>query len=53
MNRYKKRLIQESAATHRENLRSNLKRRLEAARSQGDQHLINQLQAEASYLRLV
>jgi hypothetical protein len=36
--------------THRENLRRNLERRLQAARSRGDQHLINILEAESREL---
>ncbi|MEM1368650.1 MAG: hypothetical protein AAGG02_11655 [Cyanobacteria bacterium P01_H01_bin.15] len=53
MNKDKRQLLQKAAATHRQNLKSNLERRLEAARSRGDQKLINQLEAEAFYLRLI
>lgn len=48
------RLITVSQATeaHRETLRKNLQHRLEVARVQGDQKLIEQLQQEAAYLQL-
>lgn len=38
------------AQTHRENLQKNLQRRLEAARTRGDENLVRLLEAEASYL---
>ena len=37
---------------HKENLRVNLKRRIEAARSKGDFQLVQQLQEEADYLKI-
>lgn len=43
---------QETAAAHRENLHKLLQRRLEVARANGDEALIRQLEAEASYLHL-
>lgn len=43
--------VQEVAARHRDNLRHNLERRLEAARAQGNDDLVRQLEAEADYLR--
>ncbi len=42
--------IKQVSATHRENLRKNLQHRLEVARAKGDQQLVAQLEAEASYL---
>ncbi|WP_421658783.1 DUF4278 domain-containing protein [Leptothermofonsia sp. ETS-13] len=36
--------------THRENLRRNLERRLQAARERGDQNLVNLLEAESRQL---
>lgn len=36
--------------THRENMRRNLERRLQSARNQGDQRLINMLEAESREL---
>lgn len=38
--------------THRENLRKNLQRRLEAARASGNENLLRQLEAEANYIGL-
>lgn len=44
--------VQETAAVHRANLQKNLEHRLEVARAKGDEALIRQLEAEASYLSL-
>jgi hypothetical protein len=41
----------ELANLHRENLRSNLQRRIEAARARGDENLLRLLEAEAQYLK--
>lgn len=49
-NRNRQEAITQLSAVHRENLRKNLQRRLEAARARGDEALIRQLEAEASYL---
>ena len=38
--------------SHRESLRRSLQQRLEAARAKGNQQLIQQLEAEAKYLRI-
>jgi hypothetical protein len=43
---------QNAAAAHRDSLQKNLQHRLEIARANGDEVLIRQLEAEASYLRL-
>lgn len=43
---------QQAAETHRQSLRLNLQRRLEAARVKGDEHLVRLLEAEANYLRV-
>lgn len=43
--------MQQAAQMHRDNLRKNLERRLEAARSRGDEALVRQLEAEANYLQ--
>ncbi|MBD1909630.1 MULTISPECIES: hypothetical protein [unclassified Leptolyngbya] len=40
----------EIAQAHRENLRQNLQRRMEAAQARGDEDLLRQLQAEAQYI---
>jgi hypothetical protein len=44
--------LQQAAAAHRNNLQKNLEHRLDVARANGDETLIRQLEAEASYLRL-
>ncbi len=41
----------ELANIHRDNLRSNLQRRMEAARARGDENLVRMLEAEAQYLK--
>lgn len=43
---------QKAQSVHREALKQNLLHRLEVARSQGNEKLISQLEAEASYLNL-
>lgn len=52
MNKNRLNKLQETAAVHRANLQKNLEHRLEVARAKGDQALIRQLEAEASYLSL-
>lgn len=44
--------LQEAAAAYRASLQKNLEHRLEVARAKGDETLIRQLEAEASYLHL-
>ncbi len=39
------------AETHRDNLQKNLQRRLDAARANGDEKLVRQLEIEAQYIR--
>jgi hypothetical protein len=46
----KRAIIKQVKSAHRDNLRSNLLHRLEAARNQGNDSLIKQLEAEARYL---
>lgn len=41
----------EAAQMHRENLRKNLEQRMEAARAQGNDALVRQLEEEARYLQ--
>jgi hypothetical protein len=41
----------EVASVHRANLQKNLQRRIEAARSRGDETLLRMLEAEANYLK--
>lgn len=50
MNRNRHQSVAQTARLHRENLRRNLQRRLEAARVSGNQDLIKLLEAEANYL---
>ncbi len=50
MNRNRQQMITQAVQMHRENLRRNVQRRLEAARSTGNEALVRQLEAEASYI---
>lgn len=50
MNRNRQQTITRAVQMHRENLRKNVQRRLEVARSKGDEALVRQLEAEASYI---
>ena len=44
--------ILKATEAHRENLRKNLQRRIEVARSQGNEKLLQQLLEEATYLQV-
>jgi hypothetical protein len=48
----KAKLNANAGQAYKESLRKNLEHRLEVARSQGDQKLIEQLEKEATYLHL-
>ena len=50
MNKKRQETTTQASQTHRANMQKNLQRRLEAARANGDEELIRQLEAEASYL---
>ncbi|NJR65443.1 MAG: hypothetical protein HC772_09210 [Leptolyngbyaceae cyanobacterium CRU_2_3] len=50
MNKNRQQILTQAAQAHRETLRKNLQRRLEAARAKGDEALIRQLEAEAQYI---
>lgn len=50
MNKNRQETLTKAASAHRESLRQNLLHRLEVARSQGNDKLVNQLEAEAAYL---
>jgi hypothetical protein len=50
MNKNRQQIIMQTAEAHRETLRKNLQRRLEAARAKGDESLVRQLEAEAQYI---
>ena len=52
MNKKRQEILTQAAHSHRESLRKSLQTRLEAARAKGDERLIKQLEAEASYLHL-
>ena len=52
LNRKRQEKVTKLAETHRVNLQKNLQRRLDAARAIGDEALIRQLEAEASYIGL-
>lgn len=52
MNRNHLDKVRKAASAHRDTLQKNLEHRLEVARANGDEALIRQLEAEASYLRL-
>lgn len=51
MNRNRQQMVTKAASAHRETLQKNLQHRLEVARSQGNEQLVRQLEAEAAYLR--
>lgn len=50
MKKIRQEMITQAANNHRETLQKNLQHRLEVARSQGNEKLVNQLEAEAAYL---
>ncbi|MGK7946055.1 MAG: hypothetical protein AB4058_16460 [Microcystaceae cyanobacterium] len=50
MKKVRQDMLDQAAKTHRESLRKNLQHRIEVARSQGNDKLVSQLEAEAAYL---
>ncbi|MDJ0898675.1 MAG: hypothetical protein QNJ55_07680 [Xenococcus sp. MO_188.B8] len=52
MNQNRQEKLAKAALTYRESLRKNLEHRLEAARAQGNDKLVRQLEAEANYLHI-
>jgi hypothetical protein len=52
MNKNRQQTLTQAASAHRETLQKNLQHRLEIARSQGNEKLIRQLEAEVAYLHL-
>lgn len=52
MNKNRNIQAQQAAAAHRDSLKRSLQHRLEVARAKGDEALVRQLEAEASYLDL-
>lgn len=52
MSKKRQEILTKAASTYRESLRKNLEHRLEAARNQGNDKLVRQLEAEANYLHI-
>jgi hypothetical protein len=52
MNKQLQKQAKEAAVTHRQSLHKNLQHRIEVARANGNDALVRQLEAEASYLKL-
>ena len=52
MNNKRQEVLKQATLSHRESLRRSLQNRLEAARANKDEKLIQQLEAEAKYLHL-
>lgn len=52
MSKNRQEILKKAASTYRESLRKSLEHRLEMARSQGNDQLVRQLEAEASYLHI-
>jgi hypothetical protein len=50
VNNNRQQVLIKAAEAHRETLRKNIQRRLDAARVKGDETLIRQLEAEAQYI---
>jgi hypothetical protein len=52
MNMNRQEVLKKAASAHRQTLMNNLQHRLEVARAKGDETLVRQLEAEASYLNM-
>lgn len=52
MNKKRQEILKNAYSSHRESMRRSLSLRLEAARANGNERLIEQLEAEAKYLHL-
>ncbi len=52
MHKNRQEILRQATQIHRENLRRSLEHRLEIARAKGDDKLVRQLEAEASYLHI-
>lgn len=52
MNKNLQKQAKEAALVHRQSLQKNLQHRIEVARASGNDVLVRQLEAEASYLHL-
>ena len=49
-NKSRREIVAQASQTHKENLRKNIQRRIEAARASGDEKLVSLLEAEANYI---
>jgi len=49
-NKNRRETMTQASIAHRETLRKNLQRRLESARTKGDEQLVRLLEAEANYI---
>ncbi len=52
MNNNRQEVLKKAKSSHRESMRRSLNARLEAARANGNERLVKQLEAEAKYLHL-
>ncbi len=52
MNNKRQDILKDANLSHRESMRKSLNTRLEAARANGNENLVKQLEAEAKYLHL-
>ncbi|MEX0270410.1 hypothetical protein AB3R30_14795 [Leptolyngbyaceae cyanobacterium UHCC 1019] len=52
LNKKRQEMATKAAQAHQITLQKNLQRRLEVARASGDENLLRQLEAEASYIGL-
>lgn len=52
MNNKRQEILKTAHLSHRESMQRSLKARLEAARNNGNEKLVKQLEAEAKYLHL-
>ena len=52
MNKKRQEILKGATSIHRESMRRSLNNRLEAARANGNDKLVKQLEAEAKYLHL-
>ena len=52
MNKKRQEILKTASSAHRESMRKSLNNRLEAARANGNERLLKQLEAEAKYLHL-
>lgn len=51
MNRNRQQVMQQAAEAHRINIQKSLQHRIEVARANGDENLVQQLEAEINYVK--